>query len=270
MKKLMLFIGFAVLALTVMPANIQAQRVQPEVNSGTSTGDRVATHLAVGGGWTTTILLLNLGISPATYTLRIYGDSGSPQQLPFQNAATQTDLGMQSVLTGTIPVGGVVSYEAQDTASSTTTGWALIDPSSTGSIGAQVVFRYRTGQEATVLLETSSSQRFYLPFDNTNGSATGVALVNPQAHAVTVNVQFRDTNGGLPLINDNFTMAPMEHTSFMLAGKYPALANQLGTALFISDSAADTIAGLGILSSPAIGAIGAAGAMTTLFPMDAQ
>ncbi|PYT29171.1 MAG: hypothetical protein DMG58_16825 [Acidobacteria bacterium] len=269
MKKLMLFIALAVLALVVMPANIQAQRVHPEVNSGTSSGNRVAPHVAVGGGWTTTILLINLGISPETYTLRIYGDSGSPQAVPFQNAATQTDLGMQSVLTGTIPVGGVVSYKAQDIASSTTTGWASLDPSSTGSIGAQVVFRYLTGQEATALLETLSSQRFYLAFDNTNGSATGVALVNPQEHAVTVHVQFRDLNG-LPLSNGTFTMAPMEHTSFMLADKYPTLANLLGTALFTTDSAANAIAALGILSTPAIGTIGAAGAMTTLFPMDAQ
>jgi hypothetical protein len=176
---------------------------------------------------------------------------------------------MQSVLTGTIPVGGVVTYKAQDIASSTTTGWALLDPTSTGSIGAQVIFRYITGQEATTLLETSSSQRFYLAFDNTNGSTTGVALVNPQGHPVTVNVQFHDLNG-LPLSNGAFTMSPMEHTSFMLADKYPALANVVGTALFTTDSVADAIAALGILSSPAIGAIGEAGAMTTLFPMDAQ
>jgi len=269
MKKLMLFIVLAVLALVVMPANIQAERIQPEVNSGTSSGNRVATHVAVGGGWTTTILLVNLGISPATYTLRVYGDSGSPQPVPFLNAATQADLGMQSVLTGTIAVGGVVSFKAQDIASSTTTGWMLIDPSSTGSIGAEVVFRYRTGQAVTALLETSSSKRFYLAFDNTNGSETGVALVNPQAHAVTVNVQFRDLNG-LPLMNDTFTMSPMEHTSYMLADKYPALANELGTALFNTDSSANAIAALGILSIPAIGATGAAGVMTTLFPMDAQ
>lgn len=269
MKKLMLFITLAVLALVVMPANIQAQRVHPKVDSGTSTGNRVATHLAVGGGWTTTMLLINLGVSPATYTLRIYGDSGTPQPVSFQNLSTQTDLGMQSVLTGTIPVGGVVTYKAQDIASSTTTGWAMLDPSSTGSIGAQVIFRYVTGQEATALLETSSSQRFYLAFNNTNGSTTGVALVNPQTHPVTVNVQFHDLNG-LPLSNGTFTMAPMEHTSFMLADKYPALANVVGTALFTTDSAADAIAALGILSTPAIAAIGEAGAMTTLFPMDAQ
>jgi hypothetical protein len=86
---------------------------------------------------------------------------------------------------------------------------------------------------------------------------------------VTVNVQFHDLNG-LPLSNGAFTMSPMEHTSFMLADKYPALANVVGTALFTTDSVADAIAALGILSSPAIGAIGEAGAMTTLFPMDAQ
>jgi len=56
----------------------------------------------------------------------------------------------------------------------------------------------------------------------------------------------------------------------MLADKYPALANQLGTALFNTDSTANAIAALGILSSPAIAAAGEAGAPTTLFPMEAQ
>jgi hypothetical protein len=172
---------------------------------------------------------------------------------------------MQSVLTGTIPVGGVASLTAEDLASSTTTGWALLDPSSTGAIGAQVVFRYRTGQEATALLETSSSTRFYLAFDNTSGNALGVALVNPQANTVTVHVQLRDLNG-LPLGTDTFTMSPMEHMSFMLAEKYPALANQLGTALFNTDSAANAIAALGIQAST----IGSSGAITTVFPLDAQ
>ena len=178
MKKLMLFIALAVLALVVMPANIQAQRVHPEVNSGTSSGNRVAPHVAVGGGWTTTILLINLGISPETYTLRIYGDSGSPQAVPFQNAATQTDLGMQSVLTGTIPVGGVVSYKAQDIASSTALPYPTPQPASSTLRPATrgAANRYRETCSAS-----SSARVFAGSMRSTASSALGSMLTVPPA-----------------------------------------------------------------------------------------
>jgi hypothetical protein len=263
MRQSILFI-----ALALVPANIQAQTVRPEVVSGTGTGNIVAPQFAVGGGWTTTILLMNLGISPATYTLQVYGDSGLPQPVSFTNTATNANLGTQSMLTGTLPVGGVASFKADEPSLSTVTGWASFS-SSGGEIGAQVVYRYITGQEATALAETTSSTRFYLAFDNTNGNVTGVALVNPQSTAVTVTVQFRDPSGN-PISSDQFTMAPLEHTSFILTDKYPALASQLGTALFTTTSTDTAIAAVGILSSPALLATGAIGSITTIFPLQAQ
>jgi len=250
MKKPMLFmILTAILGLVVMPANIQAQKVHTDLHIDTSTGNRIATHMAAGGGWSSLILLVNLGTTIANYTVRIYGDTGSPQVFPFKNTTTQTDLGMQSVLTGIIPVGGMVSLKAQDVASSTTTGWALSDPSSTGVIGGAVVFAYQTGQQAVVPFEASSSQKFELIFDNTNGSALGVALVNPEATSVIVSVVFRNYLGAT-LLSDQIAMTPREHTSFILADRYPALANQFGTAVFSTTSAANAIVGLGILATP--------------------
>jgi hypothetical protein len=129
MKNPML-IALAVLALVVMPAKSQAQRIHPEIIGDTTSGNRVGTHMAAGGGWNTVIVLMNLGTTVAVYTLRFYGDSGNPQAFPFKSNGT--DLGTQSVLTGTIPVGGLVVIKARDKAATTTTGWMLIDPNSTG------------------------------------------------------------------------------------------------------------------------------------------
>jgi len=263
MKNSMLFIALtAVLALVVMPANVQAQGIHPEIIADTTTGNRVGTHMAAGGGWYTFIILTNLGTTVAVYTLKFYGDSGSPQAFPFKNTGTQQDLGTQSVLTGTIPVGGLVSIKARDTAPTTTTGWMLIDPSSTGNIGGALVFGYQTGQQAVVPIETSSNQKFVLFFDNSGGNVMGVALVNPQTHAVVVNVVFRDLNG-VTLLSDHVTMSPLEHTSFILATRYPGLAGQAGTALISTDSSADAVAALGILAN-------SVGAYTTVFTLAAQ
>ena len=258
-----MFMVLAVLALVGMPANAQAQKLHPEITANTTTGNVVATHMAAGGGWNTLIVLTNLGTTVATYTLRFYGDSGSPQAFPFKNTGTQQDLGTQSVLTGTIPVGGLVSIRARDKAPTTTTGWMLIDPSSTGDIGGALVFAYDlTGQQAVVPIETSSNQKFVLIFDNSGGSVMGVALVNPQSHSVVVNVVFRDLNGNT-LLSDHISMSPLEHTSFILATRYPGLAGQAGTALFSTDGAADAVAALGILAN-------SAGAYTTVFTLAAQ
>jgi hypothetical protein len=255
--------ALAVLALVAMPAYSQVARVHTELTADTTTGNRVATHMAAGGGWNTLIVLINLGTTPANYTLKFYGDSGSPQTFPFKNVDTQQVLGDQSVLTGTIPVGGEVDLKARDKDPSTTTGWALIDPSSTGDIGGAAVFTYDvSGQQAVVPFETSSTRRFVLAFSNTGSGVTGFALANPHANSVTVNIVFRGFNG-VTLHTDQFTMGPMEHTSFVLTDRYPSLAGQSGTALISTDSSADAIAGLAILAN-------SIGAYTTAFALAAQ
>ena len=253
----------ALLALAGMPAKSQLARIRPDITADTTVGNRVVTHMAAGGGWNTLIVLVNLGTTPASYTLKFFGDSGSPQTFPFKNVGTQQVLGTVSVLSGNLPVGGEVYLKARDQANTTTTGWALIDPSSTGDIGAEVVFTYDlTGQQAIVPVESSSSQKFIIPFDNTGGGATGVALANPHANAVTVNVVFRDING-VTLHTDQIQMQPMEHTSFVLSNQYPSLVKQAGTAYFSTDSAADAVTGLGIL-------VNVVGAYTTIFALAAQ
>jgi hypothetical protein len=178
------------------------------------------------------------------------------------NDNTGQALGNQSVLSGAIPVGGLLILSAQDVGNSTTTGWALIDPSSTGDIGALAIFQYQTGQQATVPVETSSSQKFVIGFSNLTGATTGLALVNPHSTAVKINVVFRDFNGGT-LASDQFMMSPLQHMSFLLPDKYPALAGQIGSALVTTDSPADAVAGVGILAN-------SQGAYTTLFAITAQ
>jgi hypothetical protein len=87
-------------------------------------------------------------------------------------------------------------------------------------------------------------------------------VAHPRTISVTVNVVFRDVNG-VTLHTDQFTMGPLEHTSFVLSNQYPSLAGQSGTALISTDSSADAIAGLAILAN-------SIGAYTTAFALAAQ
>jgi hypothetical protein len=259
MKSPMLFMALA--TLVAMPANAQIPKIHTEIHANTTTGNRVVTHMAAGGGWSTLIELINLGSTVATYDLQFHTDAGGTS-FSFKNVGTQADLGNQSALTGTIPVGGFVSLMAQDVGAATITGWASIDESSTGDIGALVIFGYKTGQKAVVPIETSTDERFILPFDNSGGNVMGVALANPHSHSVAVNIVFRDLNG-LTLHSESIQMAPLQHTSFLLANRFPSLAGHAGTALFSTGTNDDAVAALGILAN-------SVGAYTTVFSLAAQ
>ena len=253
----------SLLVLAALQAYSQSPKFHPEITADTTTGNRVIPHIASGGGWDTTVALLNLGSTAANYTLRFYGDTGTPQELPFANVITNQQLGTQSVLTGQIPVGGLLLLDALNAGKTVTTGWALIDPASTGDIGALAIFAYNpTGQQATVPAEASSAQSFVLGYGNAGGNTTGVALVNPHNNLVSVNLVIRDPNGST-LASDQFQMNPQQHMSFLLPTKYPASNNVTGTVLISTDGAADAVTGVAILAN-------SQGAYTTLFALSAQ
>ena len=243
----------AILSLTATSVNAQLiGRVRKEIISDSATGDQVITHIADGGGWSTSITLNNLDANtPATVTILFWGDSGNQQAFPF------VGMGLANYVTGTIPPMGQATVQTANIYKSTTTGSAFIN--TTGHVGGFAVFGYVTGQEAVVPIEAANDQKFILAFDNTNGHVMGIALANPHANLVTANVAFLDENGGV-ILSDRLTMPANSHTSFILTDRYPGLAGVMGTALFTTDSPANGIAGLGIRAN-------SAGAYTTVFAL---
>ena len=102
-----------------------------------------------------------------------------------------------------------------------------------------VMFRYEpNGQEAVVPLETRKASGYLLAFDNTAGTATGVAVNSVSAQAVGVPVIIRDDAGNL-LATDTLHLAANGHSAFTLAtDKYPMTANIRGTIEFDTPSGA--------------------------------
>jgi hypothetical protein len=65
-----------------------------------------------------------------------------------------------------------------------------------GNISGFAIFRYEpTGQEAVVPLESRNASSCILAFDNTGGTATGVAVSSSSLQAVSVPVVIRDDSG---------------------------------------------------------------------------
>ncbi len=115
-----------------------------------------------------------------------------------------------------------------------------------GNVGGFVIFRYNlAGQEAVVPLESRTANGYVLAFDNTGGTATGVAVNNASASAANIPVVVRD-DAGTQIATDTVNVAANGHLAFTLGvDKYPAAANIRGTIEF-DTPAGGRIGALGI------------------------
>jgi hypothetical protein len=72
-----------------------------------------------------------------------------------------------------------------------------------------------------------------MPFDNTAGGITGVAVTNPGAAAVNFGVSFRYSDGTTEVVQFP-QLAARNHQAFVLASQFPGTANRSGVAEFTS------------------------------------
>ena len=242
-------------ALTTIPA-------LAEVGTG---GGSIA-HLASGGdGWQTTFVLVNTGSTPASATLSFYADQnssnpGGPLTLPLAFPQSGDSGTSMSVATYTTPAlaAGATQIIVSSGAPTLLTGSAQV--TSAGNVSGFVIFRHNN-QEAVVPLESRNAQAYIIAFDNTNGTATGIAVnaVSPPGQTQQVNIPVTVRNdAGTALTGGTITLAPNGHYAFTLVtDKYPETANIRGTIEFDTPA---TPAGI------AIGVLGIripAGATTT-------
>ena len=165
---------------------------------------KTISHIADGGGWRSTIILVNTDTVPAVYTVNFWNEAGAAYTPPLS-------LGLKS---GSIPVGGSVTIRTADLDPvNVTEGWAEIVSSQ--SIGGAAIFRLDTaGQEAAVPLLTSGGMKLEIPYEVGNGLALGVALANPSsAQDATVTETIRDENGN-QLSTRIITLKAHNHAAF--------------------------------------------------------
>ena len=208
----------------IIPVTLTIASVAP-------TGRQVIAQIADGGGWKTTINLVNLDVEPAPYTLRFYASDGAFLRLPFEGGTP----GRLEVLEGVIPVGGSRTIVTAGTDTLLSQGWAELI--STKLIGGLGVFRQRVAgrpdQEAGVSAITPMA-RFVLPFDNTQGFVSSMALANTNldaSRATTVSPRLED---GTILTGDSVNLPARGYTSFALSQRFPSMAGRRGSAEFVS------------------------------------
>jgi hypothetical protein len=206
-------------------------------NVGT-TGGSIA-HIATGNGWQTTFVLVNTGTTTAQANLNFYSDvTGTPLSLPLSfplvSSSTTT---VTSTVSQSLAAGATLLVQSAAPASDPAPTIGSAQLTTNGNVGGFVIFRYNpNGQEAVVPLESRTAPGFIIAFDNTNGTATGIALNSVSAQSVNVPVTIRDDTGAIKG-TDTLSLAANGHLAFTLGSsltgfKYSQTANIRGTIEF--------------------------------------
>jgi hypothetical protein len=222
------FVSQAV-SLTVLPAALDFSKAL-----------RIA-QVVDGGTFVTQFAIVNLDALPVSYQMRFWGDDGTALNLPIQN-------GVAGTVSGTLDSGAIAFAQTTGTSAAPTApalqGWA--EAAATGRIGVVAIFKRSipgtSDSEATVS-GMASSGAVSLPFDNTGGFATGVAVANTNAlQQITITAVFESENGAS--LTQLISLPPHAHTAFVLPTSYPSTAGLRGVIHFTAFSPDISVLGL--------------------------
>ena len=202
------------------------------------TGGGSIAHIATGNGWQTTFVLVNTGTIAAQANLSFFADNGTPLTLPLGSTSAST-------VNQVIAAGASLIVQSAGTPSDPAPTIGSAQLTTTGQVGGFVIFRYNpNGQEAVVPLESRNAAAYVLAFDNTDETATGIAINSVSSQAVNIPVIVRDS-AGAQIATDTIALAANGHLSFTLGDKYPGTLTLRGTIEFAAP-AGGHIGALGI------------------------
>ncbi len=198
----------------------------------TTSGGGSITHALFNGEWTNSFTLVNTGNTSASATLSFFDQNGSALTVPLSLPQSGESLSANS-LTRTLAAGASLLIETVGQASvPVVVGSARL--TTNGSVDAFGIFRWtQFSQEASVPLEQREAGSYVLPFDNTSGLTTGLALANVANVGAGVNVVIRNDAGTL-LQSAVINLPANGQTSFVLPDQYPSAAGKRGTIEFIT------------------------------------
>lgn len=213
--------------------------------------DQIFPHLAIGGGWETILVIVNMSrTNTISWTQEFYDTNGSPLPVTYKtipDGFTETSSSTRGTLD---PEAGFnILLTGGD---SVRTGWSGIRyDTSQGRLGGYVTFRQRTSRgalEAFVPLSSYSDFRFYLPVDNLEGFNTAIAIANPFDRNTRVRLTMLAQNGTAAGDSTEISLPPYGQTSFVVADRVREAAGRIGTLFVEADT--DNLSAIGLRFNP--------------------
>jgi hypothetical protein len=177
--------------------------------------NKIIPQVTDGGPWQTTVVVINTGQTMANACLSFFQDTGngatSAWPLQMANGVSYQSIQLQP--------GSLIFLQTLGTAPTLTQGWAQL--TADAGVEAFAIFKERVpgrqDQEGTAPA-VSAGQDILVPFDNTGGNATSMAIVNgggtSQTYVVTLRVP------GRPNASQNIQIPAGGHLAFALTDQF--------------------------------------------------
>jgi hypothetical protein len=190
----------------------------------------IISQIADGGGWQTTLVLTNTTATATSASLNFFQDTGggntqswNPQFLEVNSTASLM-----------VPGGGTIFLHTPGTASTTTSGWAEMQ--SSGAVGYAIFTQRvpgRQNQDGTAAA-AASANNILVPFDNTAGFVTSMAIVNPNPVSESVSVSIQPSAAANPPPGPPIMLPAQGHMAFTVPQQFSTTAGQSGLLEFTS------------------------------------
>ena len=185
-------------------------------------------QIAAGGGWGTSIHVLNPADTPATGLVRFYDQGG--QLLSLMVADDQTEF-LADRVPLEIAANGSKEINILDASFVTQQGYAVLTRGE-GALTSSVTFRQRVSGrpdfESGLPSWGVTTQKWLLPFDNMSGYSTSFAVVNPDTTPADYLFSFYDS-AGAKITTEAIAVGGGQHQSFSSPQRWPAVANRRGS-----------------------------------------
>ena len=209
--------------------------------------DKIFPHVAFGGGWETSMTLVNLSATSLKPTLRFYDQSGAPMTVTLLVIPDDVQV-TGSGFDVTFGPNQTISFLLRDVGQDLRIGWSNISYDATNSrIGGYAIFRQKVQDrpdfEAVVPLSSFYHYVFVIPFDNLGGFVTSMALLNPVDYPIRVSATVLDHNA-IKLEISDITLAPRNQIAFSIPDRFPSTQNRIGTIRFSGNTSGLSALGL--------------------------
>jgi hypothetical protein len=162
-------------------------------------------QIADGGGYQTTLLLMNTSNAVESGIVRFYGNTGTPLLVSMTNAGSA-----DSSFSYSIPPGGLLRLVSDGSPSDVNVGWArLVPDAGTNAPASAATFSF--AQSGTTVTETgipattgTTHARIYV--DKSGGHDTGLAVANPGNTNLRITAKAYQTDGVTPAGNGPGTL----------------------------------------------------------------
>ena len=210
------------------------------ISAGTLSRVGALAHFAAGGTWTTKAYLTNISTAPVVVNLLVHTDDGSnlPVSLTQQGLTQQFNT---NTFTGVMNPNSTIVLNTGAGIANLESGWIdVLSSGASNSLAGFAIFRLTlnsTGavSEGTSPLQTQFESRLDVPYDNTGGYNTDLAIANLATTAATVTATVLDQNGNL-LGTYSVSLNASGHTAFVFPSQFGVSANQQGLVQFVSNA----------------------------------